>query len=140
MASVSAGPFGTPPRLDHHLGSPYVVGVGVVVVVVVVDKREEHQQLLKKSTKMDEDVYAELAASVRKLKKPLGELTRVHEQFVLDNLSGINSVKTVREVRRATEAIEREAAAEREVASREAIEREATGREATGREVAGEGR
>lgn len=61
---------------------------------------------------MEED-YSELATAVRRLKKPLGELTKVHEQFVLDNMSSINNVKSVRDFRKGLEkAIEKQADAE----------------------------
>lgn len=60
---------------------------------------------------MEED-YSELATAVSRLKKPLAELTKVHEQFVLDNMSSINNVKSVREFRKGLEkAMERQAEA-----------------------------
>lgn len=71
---------------------------------------------------MDEDVYAELATAVRRLKKPLEELTKSHEQFVLSNMSEINNVKTVRDFRKGLEKAIAEDAKEKKKIKQEAGE------------------
>lgn len=63
---------------------------------------------------MEDEVYGELATAVRRLKQPLADLTKLHEQFVLDNMSGINNVKSVRDFRKGLEkAVEKQTEAEK---------------------------
>lgn len=46
------------------------------------------------------EAYAPLVTAVGRMKEPLQELMETHDGFVLQNLSMINSVKTVRDVRK----------------------------------------
>lgn len=52
---------------------------------------------------MSADPYAQLAIAVNRLKEPLQELTNIHDNFVLQSVSVINNVKSIREVRRSVE-------------------------------------
>lgn len=66
----------------------------------MIEARQKHQHLI---LLMEDEVYGELATAVRRLKQPLADLTKLHEQFVLDNMSGINNVKSVRDFRKGLE-------------------------------------
>lgn len=70
--------------------------------LVVVDARRDINTL-QPQQEMDQDIYGELTNAVKRLKAPLSELMRLHEQFVLDNISGINEIKSVRDFRKGLE-------------------------------------
>lgn len=77
----------------------------------MIEARQKHQHLI---LLMEDEVYGELATAVRRLKQPLADLTKLHEQFVLDNMSGINNVKSVRDFRKGLEkAVEKQNEAEK---------------------------
>lgn len=52
---------------------------------------------------MDKDPYAQLAVQMRRLKQPLETLLATHETFVLQNMTAINNVKTLKPFRKGVE-------------------------------------
>lgn len=49
---------------------------------------------------MNLDPYSQLTRLVQRLKKPLDALLATHEEFLLQNLSSINDIKTLKPFRR----------------------------------------
>lgn len=48
-------------------------------------------------------VYDQLSTAISRMKRPLGELLATHDQFVFQNISIMNDIKSLKSVRRQTE-------------------------------------
>ncbi|KAM9907381.1 hypothetical protein OXX79_000985 [Metschnikowia pulcherrima] len=49
------------------------------------------------------DSYCELVTALRRVKQPLADILATHDQFVLQNISIMNDVKSLKTVRRLAE-------------------------------------